>query len=70
MDKEFVCNAGDSGDADLIPGSVRSLEAWQLTLVFLSEGSHGQRSLGYSQKGHKELDMTESTDNAHQEVIL
>ena len=49
MDKEFVCNAGDSGDADLIPGSVRSLEAWQLTLVFLSEGSHGQRSLGYSQ---------------------
>ena len=49
VDKEFVCNAGDSGDADLIPGSVRSLEAWQLTLVFLSEGSHGQRSLGYSQ---------------------
>ena len=49
VDKEFVHNAGDSGDADLIPESGRSLEAWQLTLVFLSEGSHGQRSLGYSQ---------------------
>ena len=33
---------------------------WQPTSVFLSEESHGQRSLvGYSPWGSKELDMTE-----------
>ena len=33
---------------------------WQLTPVFLSEKSHGQRSLvGWSPWGHKESDMTE-----------
>ena len=33
---------------------------WQPTPLFLPEKSHGQRSLvGYSPKGHKELDMTE-----------
>ena len=44
-------NAGDTGDTDLITGSRRSLEGekWLPTLVFLSEKSHGQRSLvGYS----------------------
>ena len=36
--------------------------AWQPTLVFLSEESHGQRSLGgYSPWDRKELDMTEVT---------
>ena len=38
---------------------------WQPTAVFLPEKSHGQSSLmGYSPKGHKELDTTErlSTD--------
>ena len=34
--------------------------AWQLTPVFLSGESHGQRSLvSYSPKGHKQLDMTD-----------
>ena len=34
---------------------------WQLTLVFLSAESHGQRSLaGYSPWGRTELDMTEA----------
>ena len=34
---------------------------WQATPVFLPGESHGRRSLvGYSSKGHKELDMTES----------
>ena len=36
------------------------MRKWQLTPVFLPEKSHGHRSLvGYSPKGHKELDMTE-----------
>ena len=35
---------------------------WQLTPVFLPRKFHGQRSLlGYSPRGHKELDMTEHT---------
>ena len=33
---------------------------WQPTLVFLLEKSHGQKSLvGYTLRGHKELDTTE-----------
>ena len=37
-------------------------EAWQPTPVFLSEGSHGQRSLvGYSPWSSKELDTIEAT---------
>ena len=37
---------------------------WQLTLVFLSGESHGQRSLlGYSPWGLRELDMTEVTEH-------
>ena len=37
-------------------------EAWQPTCVFLPGGPHGQRSLvGYSQSGHKELDMPKAT---------
>ena len=36
--------------------------AWQPTPVILPGESHGQRSLvGYSPRGHKELDMTEAT---------
>ena len=35
--------------------------AWQPTSVFLPTESHGQRSLaGYSPRGHKELDTTDS----------
>ena len=55
-------NAGDTGDAGLIPGSGRSpgAGAWQPTLVFLPGESHGQRGLaGYSPWGHKEVDKTE-----------
>ena len=37
---------------------------WQLTPVFLSKISHGQRTLlDYSPKGHKESDMTEETEH-------
>ena len=50
--KKLPANAGDTGDAGLIPGSGRSpgAGAWQPTPIFLSVESHGQRSLvGYSQ---------------------
>ena len=33
VDKESACSAGDSGDADLIPGSQRSLEAWHSSIL-------------------------------------
>ena len=40
--------------------------AWQPTPVFLPGEYHGQRSLaGYSSWGHKELDTTEVTHQAH-----
>ena len=43
---------------------------WQPTPVFLPGESHGQRSLvGYSPRGHKELDMTEATQHTHQRII-
>ena len=51
-------NAGDIGS---IPGLGRSPGVWQPTPLFLPGECHGQRNLeGYSPKGHKELDMTES----------
>ena len=38
--------------------------AWQLTLVFLPRGSHGQKSLaGYSSQGCKESDTAEATQH-------
>ena len=41
-------------------GKIPSKRKWQPTPVLLSGKSHGQRSLvSYSQRGHKELDMTE-----------
>ena len=59
--KEYTCNAGDIGDMGLSPGLGRSPwgRKWQTTPIFLSEKSHGQRTLaGYCPKGLKELDMT------------
>ena len=39
--------------------------AWQSTLVFLPEESHGQQSLaGYNSWGHEESDTTEVTEYA------
>jgi len=41
--KESTCNARDTGEAGLIPGSERSWRrAWQPTPVFLPGESHGQ----------------------------
>ena len=60
--KESACNAGDARYEGPTPGLGRSPKRreWQLTPVFLSGLSHGQRSLaGYSPWGHKESNMTE-----------
>ena len=60
--EESTCNAGDAGWYGFDPW-VRKIpwrKEGQSTLVFLPEKSHGERSmLGYSQKGHRELDTTE-----------
>ena len=59
--KESTYNARDTGDVGLIP-EVRKIpwrRKWQPTPVFLPGKSHGQRTLvGYSPRGHKELDTT------------
>ena len=60
--KESTCNAGDTGDKGLIPGSERSFGVGNGNLVQYSclEKFHGQRSLvGYSPWGRKELDTSE-----------
>ena len=57
--KESACNAGESGDTGLIPGSGNPLEKKMATHSSILGRLHGQRSLaGYSLKGHKELHMT------------
>ena len=59
--KESTCNAGDTGDKGLIPGSERSFGVGNGNLVQYSclEKFHGQRSLvGYSAWGCKKLDTT------------
>jgi len=59
--EESVCSSGDTGDVGLISGSGRSPGGGkcQPTLVFMSEKSHGQRSLvGSIPWGQKELDTT------------
>ena len=44
---------------------------WQPAPVFLPRKSHGQRSLaGYSPWDHKESDMTEATERAHDPYLL
>ena len=48
-----------------LDGKIPWRRAWQLTPLFLSGDSHGQRSLGgYSPWGCKELDTTEVTVHA------
>ena len=41
---DSACNAGDTGDVNMIPGSGRSpwRRAWQPTPVFVPGESHGQ----------------------------
>ena len=60
--KEPACNAGDSRKWRFEPWArkIPLRRAWQCTPVFFPAKYHGQRNLvGYSSRGHKELDMTE-----------
>ena len=62
--ENLPADAGDPGDAGLMPGSGRSPGGgcWQPNPVFLPREPHGQTSLvGYSPWGHKESDTTEHT---------
>ena len=63
-------DAGDAGDADLIPGSGRypgvgNGNPFQYSCL---ENPHGQRSLvGCSPWGHKESETTEQLNTAHEQ---
>ena len=57
--KESTCQCRRCGFHPWV-GKIPWRRKWQLTPVFLTEKSHGQRSLaGYSPWGHKESDMAE-----------
>ena len=61
--KEFTCNAGHLG---LIPGLGRSLGEGKGYPLQLPREFHGERNLvGYSPRGHKELDLTERLTHTH-----
>ena len=71
--KNLPASAGDTRDAVLISGSVRSPgeENGNLLQYFLPGKVHGQRSLtGYSPRGHKESDMTDHTHATPQIFIF
>ena len=61
MVKFITANAGDTGDADLIPGSGRSLGRGNGNLFQYSclEIPKTEDLVGYSPWSHKELDITE-----------
>ena len=65
--KNLPANAGDANHrfdpwVRKIPWSSK----WQPTTVFLPGKFHGQRSLvGYSPRGHKELDTTEHSHTCY-----
>ena len=61
--KNMPANAGDAGDSGLNPESGRFpyRRAWELTLVFLSGESHGQKNL----KGYRPWDRKESDTTGH-----
>ena len=63
--KESACSAGDL-EFDPWVGKIPWRSKRLPTPVFLPGKSHGQTSLvGYSPRGHKELDMTERLTQTH-----
>ena len=71
MVKNSPAHAGDARAVGSIPGWRKSpwKRKWQLTSLFLSGKSHGQRNLaGYSLWGHKESDMTEQLSTAQHAI--
>ena len=73
MIKSPSANADEVRSAGLISG-IRKIpwsQKGQPTPVFLPGESHGQRSLmGYSPRGHKESDTTETTQHTAYDLIL
>ena len=68
--EESTCNVGD---LDLIPGLGRSPGGGHGNPVQYSclENPHGQRSLvGYSPRGHQELDMIEQLSKVQYMILL
>ena len=61
--KESACNAGDTKDSSLIPGSGRSPGVGKGNFLQHSglENSTNRGDVGYRLRGHKESDMTEHT---------
>ena len=54
--------AGDVRDASSIVAKILRRRAWQPTIEFLPEESHGQKNLvGHSPQGCKESDIAEAT---------
>ena len=51
-------------------GKILWRRAWHPTPVLLPGKSHGQWGLvGYDPRGHKELDTTEVTEEAHRPMV-
>ena len=66
MVKNLSANSGDIRDTGSSPGLGRSPGRGKPTPLFLHGESHGQRRLVvYSPWVHKELDMTEVNEQAH-----
>ena len=70
--KESACSAGDRGDAGSSQGQEGPQEEEMATHSrILPKKSHRQRSLaGYSPKGRKELDTTETNTLTAYEMLL
>ena len=69
--KNMPVNAGDVKDTDSIPGSGRSPGEGNGNPLQHSEEFHEQRcSVGYSPRGHKELDMTSNLACTHAQLLI
>ena len=70
--KGSTCNAGDTGNVGLIPGSGRSPGVGKGNFLQHSglENSTNRGDVGYRLRGHKESDMTEHTAQRRKPPVL
>ena len=71
--KESACQCGrhKRHGFDSRVGKISWRRAWKSTPVFVPGEFYGERSLvGYSPLGHKELDMTETTEHGHENTYI
>ena len=67
----FQCGRHKRHGFDPWVGKISWRRAWKSTPVFVPGEFYGERSLvGYSPWGHKELDMTETTEHAHENTYI